>query len=101
MATKKKAKASKEIQINSVSDFINEINKFKKGRTKVWYRGHAEYNFKLEPSIYRNPFEPKSELELMSQFKSRAIPYLDKIPAGGDDKEYWEWLFLMQHYKIP
>lgn len=99
MAAKKKAKAFKEVPIKSVSEFIEQINEFKDGRSKVWYRGHSEYDYKLEPSIYRPPYEPKSESELMSQFKSRAIPYLDKIPSGKN--EYWEWLFLMQHYKIP
>lgn len=88
----------KEIPIKTVTEFITEINKFKKGKKKVWYRGHSEYNYKLEPSIYRSPFEPDSEDELMSQFKSRAIPYLNNIP--GKD-EYWNWMFLMQHYKIP
>lgn len=88
----------KEIPIKSVTEFITEINNFKKGKRKVWYRGHSEYNYKLEPSIYREPYSPKSEEELMSQFKSRAIPYLKNIP-GQDD--YWSWMFLMQHYEIP
>ena len=87
-----------EIPIKTVTDFITEINKFKKGKKKVWYRGHSEHNYKLEPSIYRQPYTPDSEDELISQFKSRAIPYLKNIP--GQD-EYWSWMFLMQHYKIP
>lgn len=90
----------KEIQIKTVTDFITEINKFKKGKKKVWYRGHSEHNFKLEPSIYRLPYSPDSENELMSQFKSRAIPYLNNIP-GQDQVGDWNWMFLMQHYKIP
>lgn len=92
------ATAFKEIPIKTVTDFITEINKFKKGKKKVWYRGHSEYDYKLEPSLYRPPYLPESEDELMSQFKSRAIPYLKNIP--GQD-EYWSWMFLMQHYKIP
>lgn len=99
MTAKKKASTFTEIHIKTVSEFIHEINEFKKGRQKVWYRGHSEYNYKLEPSIYREPYLPKSEDELMSQFKSRAIPYLNNIPNGKT--AYWEWLFLMQHYKIP
>ncbi|GIK22775.1 MAG: hypothetical protein BroJett005_21890 [Ignavibacteriota bacterium] len=99
MPAKKIRKTFSEIPIKTVSDFIAEINRFKKGRRKVWYRGHSEQDYKLAPSIYRKPFEPDSEDVLMSQFKSRAIPYLNNIPNGKN--EYWEWLFLMQHYKIP
>lgn len=88
----------KEISIKTVTDFITEINKFKKGKKKVWYRGHSEHNYKLEPSVYRQPYVPESEAELMSQFKSRAIPYLPNIPG---QEEYWNWMFLLQHYKIP
>ena len=95
----KKGKPSSEIAITTVTEFINEINKFKVGKEKVWYRGHAEHNYKLEPSVYRHPYNPQSEEILMSQFKSRSIPYLKTIPSG--DNAYWEWLFLMQHYKIP
>jgi|LauGreDrversion4_2_1035121.scaffolds.fasta_scaffold277880_1 hypothetical protein len=90
--------AIKEKEIKSVTDFIKEINAFKKDRKKVWYRGHSESNYKLEPSIYRKPFSASSEEELTNQFKSRAIPYLEKSPST---ENYWEWLFIMQHYKIP
>ena len=31
--------AIKEKEIKSVTDFIKEINAFKKDRKKVWYRG--------------------------------------------------------------
>ena len=34
----------------------------------------------------------------MSQFKSRSISYLKYVP---ENSSYWEWLFLMQHYKLP
>jgi hypothetical protein len=90
--------AIKEKEIKSVTDFIKEINEFKKDKRKVWYRGHSEHSYKLEPSIYRKPFSAKSEDELTNQFKSRAVPYLSIAP---NTENYWEWLFIMQHYKIP
>jgi len=97
MATKKTS--FNIVQIKTVNEFIDEVTKFRTGRTKVWYRGHSENNYKLEPSIYRQPFTPAAEQELYSQFKSRAISYVKNVPTGSN--EYWEWLFLMQHYKLP
>ena len=88
----------KIVYIQSVNEFIERVQEFKKGKTKAWYRGHPEHNYMLEPSIYRAPYTPQSELELMNQFKSRAIPFLNEVPTHND---YWEWLFLMQHYKVP
>ena len=88
----------KAIVIKNLTQFFDEIKKFKTGKDKVWYRGHSEKDYKLEPSIYRDPFKPSSEQELINQFKSRAIHYLKNIPDKDDD---WEWLFLMQHYKLP
>ena len=53
-------------------------------------------NYKLEPSVNRGRWSPDKEIHLMNMFKSRAVPYLNQLPQS-----YWEWLFLMQHYKVP
>lgn len=88
----------KEVYIKTLIEFIEQIKEFKKRKKKVWYRGHSDNSYKLEPSIYREPYSPDSETQLLNQFKSRALPHLSKIP---DKNDYWEWLFLMQHYKMP
>jgi hypothetical protein len=90
---------AKEIPIKNLTEFITRVGEFKKGRKKAWYRGHSEFYYQLEPSIYRKPFAVSSEEQLTSLFKSKAIPHLNNVPNGKN--EYWEWLFLMQHYKIP
>lgn len=89
------------IEIDSLEKYISEVNKFKEKNQLVWFRGHASNSFVLEPSIYRSPHEPKDEKFLLQKFKSKAVPYLKSIPNGEDKKQYWEWLFLMQHYKVP
>ena len=88
----------KEVYVKTLIEFIEQIKEFKKRKKKVWYRGHSDNSYKLEPSIYREPYSPESETELLNQFKSRALPHLKNIP---DKNDYWEWLFLMQHYKLP
>lgn len=84
--------------IKTIKEFIVQVKDYNKGKNKVWYRGHSKNEYKLEPSIYRKPYNPTAEKELSSQFKARAIPYLSYIPDGNN---YWEWLSLMQHHKIP
>lgn len=93
----------KTIQIRSLEDFITEVTKFKEGKNYVWFRGHCSNNYKLQPSIYRSPFSPDDEDFFTSKFKSKAIPFLSSLPqkSSSDDSDYWEWLFIMQHYKIP
>jgi hypothetical protein len=90
--------------ITSVEEYLEEIKTFKNTtRRVVWYRGHSENNYELKPSLYRHPFSPDNEKFLMDRFKARAIPYLNKLPQSksATENDYWEWMFLMQHYKVP
>ena len=83
------------IEITSLSQFIDEIEKIYKDR--IWFRGHSKISYKLAPTIYRGDLMAKFEINFHTQFKSRALPFLKNKPQN----DYWEWLFLMQHYSIP
>lgn len=67
---------------------------YKKSKT-VWFRGHANHEWHLEPTLARRG-KLTSELQLMKQFKQNAFQFLDRPPENE-----WEWIFLMQHYAIP
>ncbi|MEG0915579.1 MAG: FRG domain-containing protein [Myroides sp.] len=85
----------KIIEISSLSQFIDEIEKIYDSR--IWFRGHSKLSYKLAPTIYRGSLKAKYEINFHTQFKSRALPFLKNKPQN----DYWEWLFLMQHYSIP
>ncbi len=90
--------AIKEETINSLTKFLEEIEKLSSNNEKLWFRGHESIDHKLKPSIYRTPFESKFEEEFQVKFKSRALPYLKD---GLQSNDYWSWLFLMQHHGVP
>lgn len=84
--------------ITSISQYLEKIEGLSAENAKLWFRGHESIDHKLNPSIYRTPFESKFEGEFQVKFKSRAIPFLkENIPTN----DYWAWLFLMQHHGVP
>jgi len=87
-----------EYNVESVSDFISKVEDLFTSHSKLWFRGHADVDYVLEPSIFRSPFVGHDEKSLMDIFKSKAVAYLEQSP---NPEEYWNWLFLMQHHKVP
>ncbi|MDF2542842.1 MAG: hypothetical protein K0S47_2560 [Herbinix sp.] len=71
---------------------------------KLWYRGLKDQNFVMLPSIARKSHNAELERFYLSQFKSKAVPYLGHLPSypfSDGLMDYWDWLFLMQHYGVP
>ncbi|MGE5328259.1 MAG: FRG domain-containing protein [Deltaproteobacteria bacterium] len=71
---------------------------------QLWFRGVKAQNYVMLPSIARETHNANLETFYLSQFKSKAIPYLGQIPAYPFSEGlmgYWDWLFLMQHYGVP
>lgn len=84
-----------EHSISSIAELLELLpDVYKKGKT-VWFRGHANHEWHLEPSLSRRG-KLGSELQLIKQFKQNAFQFLERPPENE-----WEWIFLMQHYAIP
>lgn len=62
----------------------------------VWFRGQSRVSWKLIPSLGRKGTKPGAELALVKRFKQNAFPHLMQRPQTE-----WEWLFLMQHHRLP
>lgn len=75
------------------NSIFNKINS--EYRNRIWFRGVKSVEYDLTPSLCRKSLNIKYETKYLSKFKSKAVPYLDKLPT------YWGWLFLMEHYGIP
>lgn len=65
---------------------------------EVWYRGHGQRRYKLEPGLYRQRLAAYGydEFSIVSAFKSLASPYANPRPENP-----WEWYFLAQHHRLP
>jgi hypothetical protein len=81
--------------IKSLVGFIKTLNKIKKDKGfEYFYRGHADFEFKLLPGIYRNGFI-KNENNI---FKEIVL----KVPNDFiNENTAIEKLVKMQHYGLP
>lgn len=83
-------------RINSVSDYLSELNARRRPRQPIWYRGQEVADWGLEPTIARVPGGITAEAPLITRFKQNALALLPERPANE-----WEWLFVMRHYGVP
>ncbi len=68
------------------------------------FRGQTSTRWPLQAGIDREPFQSRHqgvnrldmERSFLSEFKHRALPYLEREP-----KNEWEWLALAQHHGLP
>lgn len=82
--------------INNIADFVRELQKIPRLRdSELFFRGHSDFEYKLEPSIYRNKRLITNEHNLYKEFILRTpTDFLNENSA-------LEKLVKMQHYGLP
>lgn len=87
-------------KIQSVGEFLNEIIDIKSGKgNNIFYRGHSDESFELEPSIYRKSSKNKHlYIEKEDKIYKEIIA---RVPFEFNGKKTIEALALMQHYGVP
>ena len=81
--------------ISNVSDLISAL-KENSSSAANWYRGQSNADWKLLPSLARDPDDLKRESDLIARFKQNASLLLPSYPNSD-----WEWLTIMQHHRVP
>jgi len=84
----------KDRSVESVAQMLGALKQQVKPRQVVWFRGQAQKNWKLVPSLARNQKNLVAESALIKRFMQDAVPHL-----SSPVREEWEWIFLMQHYR--
>ena len=82
--------------IDELLDFVTELNDVRHQR--LWYRGVANKNWPLIPSVQRNKKRIKLEQFITNDFYIRAKQVMDRYP---NKKNYSAWMSLMQHFGLP
>lgn len=82
--------------INSVSELLIELQNTIDDDF-VWFRGQPRSEWGLTPSLARDPAHLQKETELLKRFIQLSVPHLTTDLPGND----WEWIFLMQHHRVP
>lgn len=82
---------------SQVENKITQLPHYDKFPHGVWFRGHAAADWKLIPSIFRlkDSYPEYDETAIYHQFQLRHPSYQREYQSTFD------WLGLMQHYKLP
>lgn len=80
----------------SIGELVKVLQRVSRNKPAVWFRGQSVASWKLRPSIMRPPYSFSSEVGLLKRFKQNAVPLIDSVPVNEAD-----WLFLMQHHRVP
>jgi FRG domain len=86
----------KERRIKSIGELVSALLQHRVAGALTWYRGHTKSDWPLRPSLARITGHAEAEIALLKRFQQNAMPHLSRIP-----QEEWEWLFLMQHHRVP
>lgn len=62
----------------------------------LWYRGHANRSWQLQPKLSREKGFLRNEVTMLKHFQQDAAPRLREKPESQ-----WDWIFLAQHYGLP
>lgn len=85
-----------EVRINSVSEFIEKIVQLDKEEgTEIFYRGHADRDWELLPSIFRTPNGVEKEHLLFHDMVAH------EPQSFSECKSTLDYLVQMQHYGLP
>ena len=85
-----------EVRINSVSEFIEKVVQLDKEEgTEIFYRGHADKNWELLPSIFRTPNGVEKEHLLFRDMVAH------EPQSFSECKSALDYLVQMQHYGLP
>lgn len=86
----------RDTRINSVVELLRALTRHIPRPTPIWFRGQARASWTLRPSLARKPRHLKLEQSLIKRFKQNAYLLLTERP-----QEEYEWLFVMQHHRVP
>ncbi len=66
-------------------------------RGEIWWRGQSKIEWPLLPGIFRRS-DSFVEVDFANKFKRKALCRYNNCPRGFESPE---WLFIMQHYRLP
>ena len=84
-------------KISSIEDLLNAVREAVGRFGETWWRGQPAGKH-LIPGAYRNGASPRMERLRLKRFMQKVATRYQEVPGS---EEYAEWLFLMQHHRLP
>jgi hypothetical protein len=85
-----------EVQLESIGELVEALKGWPTEGGPLWFRGQSNKKWGLVPSLFRYKKGIEGEGAIIKVFKQQSRPYLLEKPITE-----WEWLFLMQHHRLP
>jgi len=87
-------------RITCLGDYFNTLNSSLRSGGSFWFRGNANWKFRLTPSAlrYNTPRKRNKALGLLGDFKRYGEIKLPNLPSPN---EKLKWVQLAQHYGLP
>jgi hypothetical protein len=85
-----------DVPLEKTSDLVDALRTWSTATKPTWFRGQCDKDWDLVPSLFRRPAGITAERAIIKVFKQQSRPYLTERPTSE-----WEWLFLMQHHRLP
>ncbi len=101
-----------EIEVKSVSEYVEKVSEIYKDddfvphdeddeyKKMLFFRGHADEDYKLLPSIFREGRKKRDEKSILDEYKCH-LPRYTNIKHLDFEKDRMEILAEMQHQGIP
>lgn len=83
--------------VSGVAELLRCLSEDVQANQACWYRGHDVHNWKLLPTLARNPDHLAAELDLLGKFQQDASLLLVHSTLNQE----WQWLMIMQHHGCP
>ena len=93
-------------EVHSVSDFIEKITPILEecNGSEIFYRGHADISWKLQPSIFRKSNKEEKE-DQSNGIRKEHLLFRDMVAHTPQSfsicKSALDYLVQMQHYELP
>lgn len=84
------------LSISNVQDLLTVLGPMTADGRELWYRGHRNETWRLEPSAFRTRQHRDSEKAMLNRFRQEAA-------AAGQQYAFdeWGWVTFAQHHELP
>ncbi len=83
-------------KITGVADLLTHLRSQTDPKRPTWFRGQSNKEWNLVCALARDSKTASAEAMLIKGFKQNAVAFLTSAPRSE-----WEWMFVMQHYRLP
>lgn len=84
----------------SIDSLLHKISEYRRKNEVLWFRGHSDYNYKLNSGLYRitsNKADIRThENNIFNSFLNYGYGFCNSFTCNTN----WNTLFLMQHYGL-